>query len=48
MYGNYKKKPYNGKKKKVYYPKATRKAYLAGLRAGKAMATRGRSKRRWY
>lgn len=36
------KRKYYGKKKPV---SATRKAYLAGVKAGKRMA---RSKRRWY
>lgn len=42
MYGNYKRRPYKGKKKKI---SPTKKAYLAGIRAGKRMA---RAKRRWH
>lgn len=44
MYGKYKKRPFKGKRKKM---SPTKKAYLAGLRRGKAMARSRRSKR-WY
>lgn len=48
MYGNYKKRPYKGKKKK-YYTKAEKDSYFAGLRAGKRLARGRRSsgKRRY-
>lgn len=44
MYGNYKKRPFKGKGKKM---SATKKAYLAGVKAGKRMARKPRFKR-WY
>lgn len=48
MYGNYKKRPSRGYKSKM---SATKKAYLAGVKAGMARARKyGRtsSRRRWY
>lgn len=44
MYGNFKGKPFKKGKKMS----ATKKAYLAGLRRGKALANRSKSKRRWH
>lgn len=43
MYGNYKKRTFRKGKKMS----PTKKAYLAGLKAGKRMARKSRSKR-WY
>lgn len=48
MYGKYKKKPYRGYKSKM---SATKRAYLAGVKAGMARAGKHRRtsrSRRWY